>query len=53
MSVAPWQERTQLLLGTEALKRLAEAHVLVAGLGGVGGIAAEMLARSGVGKLTS
>lgn len=31
---------------------LRAAHVLVAGLGGVGGAAAEMLARSGVGELT-
>lgn len=44
--------RTQLLLGEEKLNRLINANVLVVGLGGVGGIAAEMIARSGVGKMT-
>ncbi len=45
-------ERTELLIGAEALERLKEAHVLVVGLGGVGAYAAEMLCRSGVGKMT-
>ncbi len=47
-----WKERTVLLLGNESLKKLENSHVLVAGLGGVGGYAAEMLCRAGVGKLT-
>ena len=49
---APWQERTGLLLGDEALARLAGSRVLVVGIGGVGGYAAEMLVRAGVGHLT-
>lgn len=40
------------LYGTDALSRLATAHVIVIGIGGVGSWAAEALARSGVGRLT-
>ncbi|WP_294599675.1 tRNA threonylcarbamoyladenosine dehydratase [uncultured Rikenella sp.] len=47
-----WQERTELLLGPEKAARLRQAHVLVVGLGGVGAYAAEMIARSGVSRLT-
>ena len=43
--------RTRLLLGEEGMARLAAARVAVFGLGGVGGSAAEALARSGVGAL--
>lgn len=50
--IKPWMGRTELLLGEEKLHKLVNSNVLVVGLGGVGGIAAEMIARSGVGKMT-
>jgi len=43
--------RTELLLGQEAVERLASARVAVFGLGGVGGCAAEALVRSGLGAI--
>jgi tRNA A37 threonylcarbamoyladenosine dehydratase len=43
--------RTQLLLGSDAMQVLSNARVAVFGLGGVGGTAAEALARAGVGAL--
>lgn len=47
-----WLERTELLLGPEKLERIKNSNILVVGLGGVGAIAAEMLCRAGVGKMT-
>lgn len=44
-------ERTELLLGKEAVERLHNARVAVFGVGGVGGYVCEALARSGVGAL--
>ena len=43
--------RTEMLLGKNAMERLARARVAVFGLGGVGGCVVEALARSGVGTL--
>ena len=43
--------RTELLIGKEGINKLARAHVLVAGLGGVGSFTVETLARAGVGHL--
>jgi tRNA A37 threonylcarbamoyladenosine dehydratase len=43
--------RIRLLVGDENTLKIAEKCVLVVGLGGVGAIAAESLARFGVGKL--
>jgi tRNA threonylcarbamoyladenosine dehydratase len=45
-------DRTGRLLGDTAMERLANARVIVFGLGGVGSYAAEGLVRSGVGHLT-
>jgi tRNA A37 threonylcarbamoyladenosine dehydratase len=47
-----WLGRTKLLIGDDALMRLAQSHIMVVGLGGVGSFAAEFIARSGVGKMT-
>ncbi|SFP55332.1 tRNA A37 threonylcarbamoyladenosine dehydratase [Oscillibacter sp. PC13] len=44
--------RNEMLWGAEAQSRLAQSHVLLFGLGGVGSYTAECLARSGVGELT-
>ena len=41
--------RTELLLGKEAMDRIANARVAVFGIGGVGGYVCEALVRSGVG----
>ena len=43
--------RTELILGKDAIKKLASSRVAVFGVGGVGGYAVEALARSGVGAL--
>ncbi len=43
--------RTRLLLGPEAMERLAKCRVAVFGIGGVGGYTVEALVRSGVGAL--
>lgn len=47
-----WLERTELLVGSNNLKKLKAANVLVVGLGGVGAYAAEELCRAGIGKMT-
>ncbi len=45
-------QRTEMLLGSDAVKKLASSHVAVFGVGGVGGYVTEALARSGVGRFT-
>lgn len=47
-----WTQRTELLLGKENLQKLQQSSVLIVGLGGVGGMAAEIICRAGVGKMT-
>jgi len=44
--------RTEILIGLEGIEKLWHTHVLVAGLGGVGGACAEALCRAGIGKMT-
>lgn len=44
-------ERTELLLGKDAINKLRNSHVAVFGVGGVGGFTAEALVRSGIGAI--
>lgn len=50
--VPKWLERTDLLIGAEAITKLSNAHVLLVGLGGVGSYAGEFLVRAGIGQIT-
>ena len=43
--------RTRLLLGEDAMEKLAHSRVAVFGIGGVGGYAVEGLVRSGIGEI--
>ena len=43
--------RTRMLLGNDAIGRLADCRVIVFGVGGVGGYFVEVLARSGIGAI--
>lgn len=43
--------RTEMAIGSDKLRRLAGSTAAVVGLGGVGGYCAEILARSGVGRI--
>ena len=52
MNTETWNHRTEMLIGVDNLELFNSKHVLVAGLGGVGAFAAEMLCRAGIGKLT-
>jgi tRNA threonylcarbamoyladenosine dehydratase len=47
-----WLSRTALLTGDQKLQQLAQSHVMIVGLGGVGSYAAEFIARAGIGKMT-
>ena len=44
--------RSELLLGHEAMERLAQKRVILFGVGGVGSWCAESLVRSGIQQLT-
>lgn len=44
--------RQEMLLGAEAMEKLAHCHVIVFGLGGVGSYVTEALCRAGIGELT-
>ena len=43
--------RTEMMLGENAMQRLAGTRVAIFGVGGVGGYALEALVRSGVGEI--
>ena len=47
-----WLERTALLIDEDKIDKLANSHVLIVGLGGVGSFAAEFICRAGVGRMT-
>ena len=44
-------QRTELMLGSEGIKKLADSFVVLAGVGAVGGFALEALVRAGVGRI--
>ena len=46
-----WQERTAMLVGEQMLEHFRNSTVAVIGVGGVGGYAAEMIVRAGIGHM--
>ena len=46
-----WNQRTEMLIGKEAVQKLEKAKVAVFGIGGVGSFVVEGLTRAGVGNL--
>ncbi len=46
-----WTNRTEILIGKEAIEKLKKAKIAVYGIGGVGSFVVEGLARSGVGHI--
>lgn len=47
-----WLHRTELLIGSENITKLQNAHVVVFGCGGVGSYTIEALVRSGIGTIS-
>lgn len=47
-----WLNRTEILIGKDALNKLKNSNVMVFGLGGVGSYATEGLVRAGIGNIT-
>ncbi len=47
-----WLQRTEFLIGKEAIEKLDKSKVVVLGVGGVGSFVIEGLVRSGVGDIT-
>ncbi len=45
-------QRTQMLIGKEAVEKLKKSHIMIFGIGGVGSYSAEAIARAGIGKIT-
>ena len=50
--IPPQFTRTHILIGDEGIATLANKHVFIAGMGGVGSYCTEALARAGIGRLT-
>ena len=46
------KSRTELLIGSENLKKIEQKHITIVGTGGVGGAVTLMLARAGIEKFT-
>ena len=44
-------QRTELLIGSDAVQQLAASSVMILGLGGVGSFAAEAIVRAGIGRV--
>lgn len=47
-----WKDRTEKLIGKDALEKLEKAKVIIYGIGGVGSFAVEGLVRAGIGNLS-
>ncbi len=47
-----WTDRTEILVGKSGIEKLKNSHIIIVGIGGVGGFVCELLARAGIGELT-